>query len=118
MFSLVDLDFSAKLFKLVGKISVELIYPTPKLVIEQISLTQSMIDLKFQFNVDTFEALVRYFYTNCCEISLENVQSFKALAKHCRSPKLIDLIQIKQKEIDEWSSFKVSLNLRNRTVRS
>lgn len=77
-----------------------------------------MIDLKFQFNVDTFEALVRYFYTNCCEISLENVESFKALAKHCRSPKLIDLIQIKQKEIDEWSSFKVSLNLRNRTVRS
>ncbi len=55
-----------------------------------------------QFNAESFEAIVRYLYTNCCEIALENIDSVKALARSCRLPHLIDLIERKKYEIDEW----------------
>ena len=55
-----------------------------------------------QFNAETFEAIVRYLYTNCCEITLDNVDSAKALARSCALPHLIDLIEKKKIEIDEW----------------
>ena len=46
--------------------------------------------------------MIRYLYTSCCEIELENVDSVKALARSCRVPRLIDLIERKKYEIDEW----------------
>ena len=58
-----------------------------------------------QFNADTFEAVVRYLYTNCCEISFENIDNVKALARTCRLPRLIESIEQKKLEIDEWRSF-------------
>jgi hypothetical protein len=33
---------------------------------------------------------------------LENIDSVKALARSCRLPHLIDLIERKKHEIDEW----------------
>jgi hypothetical protein len=45
-------------------------------------------------------------YTNCCEIALDNIDSVKALAKTCRLPRLIDLIDQKKHEIDEWRMLK------------
>ncbi|CAF0921302.1 unnamed protein product [Didymodactylos carnosus] len=57
---------------------------------------------KAKFNADSFEALVRYLYTGCCEISLDNVESVKALAKRCQLPRLYDLIEQKKTEIDDF----------------
>ena len=51
--------------------------------------------------------MVRYLYTNCCEIALDNIDSVKALARSCRLPRLIDLIERKKYEIDEWRMFKL-----------
>ncbi|CAF1205224.1 unnamed protein product [Adineta ricciae] len=63
---------------------------------------------KAKFNAESFEAVVRYLYTNCCEIALDNVDSVVALAKSCRLPHLIELIERKKHEIDEWQSSKTS----------
>ncbi|UJR30013.1 hypothetical protein I4U23_017558 [Adineta vaga] len=63
---------------------------------------------KAKFNAESFEAVVRYLYTNCCEIALDNVESVKALARSCRLPHLIELIERKKHEIDEWQSSKSS----------
>ena len=49
-------------------------------------------------------------YTNCCEIALDNVDSVVALAKSCRLPHLIELIERKKHEIDEWRKFDYSVS--------
>ncbi|CAF0763964.1 unnamed protein product [Adineta steineri] len=63
---------------------------------------------KAKFNAESFEAIIRYLYTNCCEIALEYIDSVKALAKSCRLPHLIDLIERKKHEIDEWQASKTA----------
>ncbi|CAF3442992.1 unnamed protein product [Rotaria socialis] len=63
---------------------------------------------KAKFNAESFEAVVRYLYTNCCEIKLDNIDSVKALARSCRLPQLIELIERKKYAIDEWQASKTS----------
>ncbi|CAF1018042.1 unnamed protein product [Rotaria sp. Silwood1] len=67
---------------------------------------------KAKFNAESFESVVRYLYTNCCEISLDNIDSVKALARSCHVPQLIDLIERKKHAIEQWHASKtVSSNI-------